>query len=146
MSHDGECYVYYKCCKDFLKYDFSVFHIKYSYNNGGFHSKYYHIDTYDNLSKYVVPKILNYFPDPLHTGYPLRKFLITPFKGTNEWCEWNMSISALRLCVEWGFQKTFKIFSFWIIKKSKNKQAKGSQFLQNRHYTRNQSEVTQELQ
>lgn len=64
------------------------------------------------------------FIDPPHVyddlGYPLRKFLITPFKGdlTNNQKKLNKKMSSLRVSVEWGFAKILQQFSFIDYKKN----------------------------
>lgn len=54
------------------------------------------------------------------SGYPLRKFLITPFKGALNWREKlvNKKMSALRVSVEWGFGKVIQLFPFVDFKKN----------------------------
>lgn len=53
-------------------------------------------------------------------GYPLRKFLITPFKGTQNRNEIkvNKQMSALRISIEWGFSKILQLFPFVDYKKN----------------------------
>lgn len=54
------------------------------------------------------------------SGYPLRKFLITPFKGTlnrNERIV-NKQMSSLRIAAEWGFSKILTLFPFIDFKKN----------------------------
>lgn len=54
------------------------------------------------------------------TGYPLRKFLIVPFKGalTRREKKVNKIMSALRVSVEWGLAKIVQVFPFVDFKKN----------------------------
>lgn len=64
------------------------------------------------------------YVDPPHiygdSGYPLRKFLITPFKGRLNRSEKkvNKKMSSLRIAVEWGFAKILQLFPFNDYKKN----------------------------
>lgn len=66
----------------------------------------------------------NGYADPPYVygdlGYPLSKFLITPFKGTNDIREKrvNEKMSPLRVSVEWGFAKILQNFPFLDYKKN----------------------------
>lgn len=66
----------------------------------------------------------NGYADPPHVygdlGYPLSKFLITPFKGnlTQRQKKVNKKMSSLRVSVEWGFAKILQIFPFVDYKKN----------------------------
>lgn len=53
-------------------------------------------------------------------GYPLKKFLIIPFKATQNRNEkiLNRKMSKLRVTVEWGFAKILQLFSFIDFKKN----------------------------
>ncbi|CAG7827895.1 unnamed protein product, partial [Allacma fusca] len=53
-------------------------------------------------------------------AYPLRKFLIVPFKGSLNRKEkiLNKKMSKLREAVEWGFGKIIELFSFLDFKKN----------------------------
>lgn len=54
------------------------------------------------------------------SGYPLRKYLITPFKGTlsRRQRTVNKKMSALRVSVEWEFAKILQLFPFLDFKKN----------------------------
>lgn len=54
------------------------------------------------------------------TGYPLKKFLIVPFKGTvtRRQKRVNIAMSKLRVSVEWGFAKILQLFPFLDFKKN----------------------------
>lgn len=54
------------------------------------------------------------------TGYPLKKFLITPFKGAINMRQRfvNKEMSKLRVSVEWGFGKVVQLFPFVDFKKN----------------------------
>ena len=56
-------------------------------------------------------------------AYPLRPHLQAPFRGnnlTNDQIEWNKSMSAVRVFVEWIFGATINYFKFMDFKKKKN--------------------------
>lgn len=54
------------------------------------------------------------------SAYPLRKFLITPFRGVHSRPERkvNRLMSSLRVSVEWGFSKIIQLFPFVDFKKN----------------------------
>ena len=55
-------------------------------------------------------------------AYPLRPHLQAPFRGnnlTNDQIEWNKSMSAVRVFVEWIFGATINYFKFMDLKKKK---------------------------
>lgn len=54
------------------------------------------------------------------TGYPLKKYLIVPFKATENRQEKlvNKRMSKLRVTVEWGFAKILSLFPFLDFKKN----------------------------
>lgn len=76
----------------------------------------------DLLSK--LEQKFHTFRSPPHiysdAGYPLRKFLITPFKGTPNRSEEivNKKMGKLRVAVEWGFGKIVQLFPFLDFKKN----------------------------
>ena len=54
------------------------------------------------------------------TAYPLRRYLISPFRGANLRAEeeFNTRMSSVRECVEWEFGKMLKIFAFLDFRKN----------------------------
>ena len=62
--------------------------------------------------------ILRIYGDPAH---PLRPHLQAPFRGnnsTNDQIEWNKSMSAVRVSVEWIFGDIINSLNLWILKES----------------------------
>ncbi|XP_033632035.1 uncharacterized protein LOC117293721 [Asterias rubens] len=54
-------------------------------------------------------------------AYPIRRYLIGPFKGadlTHEEQEFNSRMSSVRECVEWEFGKMIKLFAFLDFRKN----------------------------
>ena len=54
-------------------------------------------------------------------GYPIRRFLITPFLGNNltqAQREFNSTMSKMRICVEWEFGDLFEQFAFLDFRKN----------------------------
>lgn len=64
------------------------------------------------------------FSSPPHayadTGYPLKKYLMVPFKGavTRRHKKLNKEMSKLRVTAEWGFSKILQLFPFVDFKKN----------------------------
>lgn len=69
------------------------------------------------------------------TGYPLKKFLITPFKATQNRNEKivNKKMSKLRVTVEWGFAKIIQLFPFLDFKQELGNYYKVATILTNCH-------------
>ena len=55
------------------------------------------------------------------TAYPVRRYLLSPFRGANlraEEQEFNSRMSSVRECVEWEFGKMMKMFAFLDFRKN----------------------------
>lgn len=71
-----------------------------------------------------VEQKFNRFQNPPYmysdSGYPLRKYLIVPFKGivSRRKKRVNKRMSKLRVTVEWGYAKVIQLFPFLDFKKN----------------------------
>lgn len=83
-------------------------------------------DSYMLQSSELQNKLNEIFDDEVFylygdSGYPLRRFLITPFQGgnlTEDQRQFNFLMSQMRICVEWEFGDLFEQFAFLDFKKN----------------------------